>query len=245
MNKHKISVIIPIYNCAEWIEECVNSILNQKLPDHFDTQVILIDDGSTDESGKICDTFSHEQGNIVVVHQPNAGVSVARNKGLEVADGDWICFVDGDDVLKDGTFMVLEKQEVAEHDIVLYGAYLFDKKANASSWGLKFSQDKDEYIQLVVRRSAMLGVCGAFYKRELFIDNNIRFQQGIRTGEDWMVLFELLIKAKSFIYIEKDYYGYRVNESSVTRRLVSAVRPDALIALNHIIAYAKTNAYYV
>lgn len=110
---------------------------------------------------------------------------------------------------------------------------------------MKFSQDKDEYIQLVVRRSAMLGVCGAFYKRELFIDNNIRFQQGIRTGEDWMVLFELLIKAKSFIYIEKDYYGYRVNESSVTRRLVSAVRPDALIALNHIIAYAKTNAYYV
>ncbi len=245
MNKHKISVIIPIYNCAEWIEECVNSILNQKLPDHFDTQVILIDDGSTDESGKICDTFSHEQGNIVVVHQPNAGVSVARNKGLEVADGDWICFVDGDDVLKDGTFMVLEKQEVAEHDIVRYGAYLFDKKGNASSWGLKFCQDKDEYIQLVVRRSAMLGVCGAFYKRELFFDNNIRFQQGIRTGEDWMVLFELLIKAKSFIYIEKDYYGYRVNESSVTRRLVSAVRPDALIALNHIIAYAKTNAYYV
>ena len=57
MNKHKISVIIPIYNCAEWIEECVNSILNQKLPDHFDTQVILIDDGSTDESGKICDTL--------------------------------------------------------------------------------------------------------------------------------------------------------------------------------------------
>lgn len=112
MNKHKISVIIPIYNCAEWIEECVNSILNQKLPDHFDTQVILIDDGSTDESGKICDTFSHEQGNIVVVHQPNAGVSVARNKGLEVADGDWICFVDGDDVLKDGTFMVLENKRL-------------------------------------------------------------------------------------------------------------------------------------
>ena len=153
--------------------------------------------------------------------------------------------MDGDDVLKDGTFMVLEKQEVAEHDIVRYGAYLFDKKGYASSWGLKFSQDKDEYIQLVVRRSAMLGVCGAFYKRELFFDNNIRFQQGIRTGEDWMVLFELLIKAKSFIYIEKDYYGYRVNESSVTRKLVSAVRPDALIALNHIIAYAKTNAYHI
>ena len=136
-------------------------------------------------------------------------------------------------------------KDVAEHDIVRFVAYVFSDTLPQSSFEKKYSKDKDEYIQLVVRRSAMLGVCGAFYKRELFFDNNIRFQQGIRTGEDWMVLFELLIKAKSFIYIEKDYYGYRVNESSVTRRLVSAVRPDALIALNHIIAYAKTNAYYV
>lgn len=245
MNKHKISVIIPIYNCAEWIEKCVNSILNQKLPNSYELQVVLVDDGSSDNSGKICDTLAHENSVVIVIHQSNAGVSEARNKGIDVSDGDWICFVDGDDVLKDDAFMILSDQEVAEHDIVRFGAYVFSDTLPQSSFEKKYSKDKDEYIQLVVRRSAMLGVCGAFYKRELFFDNNIRFQQGIRTGEDWMVLFELLIKAKSFIYIEKDYYGYRVNESSVTRRLVSAVRPDALIALNHIIAYAKTNAYYV
>lgn len=245
MNEHKISVIVPVYNCAEWIVECVNSIINQKLPSNYELQVTLVDDGSTDKSGKICDVLAHENTNIKVIHQPNAGVSVARNKGLDASIGDWICFVDGDDILKDGSFMMLEDQKLAEHDIVRYGAYVFGKNQDPSSFGKKYSQNKDEYTQLVVRRTAMLGVGGAFYKRELFLENNIRFQQGIRTGEDWMVLFKLLIKAKSFTYIDKDFYGYRVNESSVTRRLVSAVRPDALIALNHIIAYAKNNAYHV
>lgn len=91
----------------------------------------------------------------------------------------------------------------------------------------------------------MLGVCGAFYKRELFLNNNIRFQNGIRMGEDWMVLFKLLVKAESFTYIDKELYGYRVNDNSVTRRLVLSVRPDALIALNHIIDYAKENKYVI
>lgn len=245
MNEHIISVIVPVYNCAEWIEVCVNSIINQKLPSTYKLQIILIDDGSSDNSGKICDTLALENINIIVLHQPNAGVSVARNKGLDASIGDWICFVDGDDILKEGSFMVLEDQKLAEHDIVRYGAYVFDKNQKTSSFGKKHSQNKDEYTQLVVRRTAMLGVCGAFYKRELFLENNIRFLQGIRTGEDWMVLFKLLIKAKSFTYIEKELYGYRVNDNSVTRCLVSYVRPDALIALNHIIDYAKENKYAI
>ena len=238
----RVSILLSTYNGSKYIKEQLDSIFNQT---YKNIEIIVRDDGSSDNSGKICDTLAHENSVVIVIHQSNAGVSEARNKGIDVSDGDWICFVDGDDVLQDDAFMILSDQEVAEHDIVRFGAYVFSDTLPQSSFEKKYSKDKDEYIQLVVRRFAMLGVCGAFYKRELFFDNNIRFQQGIRTGEDWMVLFELLIKAKSFIYIEKDYYGYRVNESSVTRRLVSAVRPDALIALNHIIAYAKTNAYYV
>lgn len=245
MNRHKISVIVPIYNCAEWIEECVNSILNQKLPNSYELQVVLVDDGSSDSSGKICDTLALENSVVIVIHQPNSGVSVARNKGIDVSDGDWICFVDGDDVLKDGTFMVLSDQEIKEHEIVRFGAYVFSDTLTQSSFEKRYSKDKDEYIQLVIRRSAMLGVCAAFYKRKLFFDNNIRFQNGIRTGEDWMVLFKLLIKAESFTYIDKELYGYRVNVNSVTRRLVSSVRPDALIALNYIIDYAKENKYAI
>ena len=86
MNKHKISVIIPIYNCAEWIEKCVNSILNQKLPNFYELQVVLVDDGSSDNSGKICDTLAHENSVVIVIHQSNAGVSEARNKGIDVSE---------------------------------------------------------------------------------------------------------------------------------------------------------------
>ena len=75
MNRHKISVIVPIYNCAEWIEECVNSILNQKLPNSYELQVVLVDDGSSDSSGKICDTLALENSVVIVIHQPNSGVS--------------------------------------------------------------------------------------------------------------------------------------------------------------------------
>lgn len=134
MNKHKISVIIPIYNCAEWIEKCVNSILNQKLPNSYELQVVLVDDGSSDNSGKICDTLAHENSVVIVIHQSNAGVSEARNKGIDVSDGDWICFVDGDDVLKDDAFMILSDQEVAEHDIVRFGAYVFSDTLPQSSF---------------------------------------------------------------------------------------------------------------
>lgn len=245
MTKHKISVIVPVYNCAEWLEECVDSILRQPLPDDYDLQLILVDDGSSDGSEKMCDTLAHGDERVLVIHQPNAGVSIARNSGLDASDGDWICFVDGDDVLADGTFMLLADRQVAAHDIVRYGAYVFGKNQAPVSFGKQHCPDKDGYTQLVVRRTAMLGVWGAFYKRELFTENNIRFRQGIRTGEDWMILFELLIRARTFIYIDKELYGYRINESSVTRRLVSEVRPDALIAFNHIIDYAKSNGYQI
>ncbi len=240
MTKHKISVIVPVYNCAEWLKECVSSILRQRLSENHELQVVLVDDGSSDGSEKICDELAAIDTRVVVIHQPNAGVSVARNNGLEASDGDWVCFVDGDDVLKEDTLEMLSDSNVADHDIVRFGAYVFGKKQTPISFGKRHCQDKDGYTQLVVRRMAMLGVWGAFYKRELFTDNSIRFQQGIRTGEDWQVLFELLVRAKTFIYIDKELYGYRINESSVTRLLVPFVRPDALIAFNHIIDYAKS-----
>lgn len=245
MTKHKISIVVPVYNCTVWLEECVNSILDQNVPVNFETQIVLVDDGSSDNSGEKCDVLADGQDNIVVIHQSNRGVSVARNEGIKASDGDWICFVDGDDVLKNGAFKILENQNVAGCDIVRYGAYIFGENSRLASFGKKYSSDKDEYIKLVVRRTAMLGVWGAFYKRKLFFENDIFFQQGVRIGEDWMILFKLLLKAKSFIYVNQDLYGYRMNDCSVTRKLVSTVRPDALIALNYILDFAKANNYPV
>ena len=97
MLQAKVSIIVPVYNVEKYIEKCVNSICQQ---DYENLQVILIDDGSKDNSGRICDKFSEIDSRIVVLHQNNSGVSVARNNGLDVAEGKYIGFVDSDDYLE-------------------------------------------------------------------------------------------------------------------------------------------------
>lgn len=91
-----ISVIVPVYNVEEYLPTCIESILNQT---YKDLEILLIDDGSTDNSGKICDKYAKEDGRCIVVHQPNKGVSEARNTGLKHATGEYISFIDGDDYI--------------------------------------------------------------------------------------------------------------------------------------------------
>ena len=100
----KISVIVPVYNCKKYIKKCVDSIINQTFKD---LEIILIDDGSTDESGKICDELKLKDSRIKVIHQENKGVSAARNEGVKASSGDYISFVDGDDYLSEDMYEFL------------------------------------------------------------------------------------------------------------------------------------------
>lgn len=92
----KVTVIVPVYNVSSFLSKCIESICGQEYP--F-LEIILVDDGSTDESGKICDSYAEKDTRIKVIHKQNQGVSLARNTGLDVATGQWICFVDGDDYI--------------------------------------------------------------------------------------------------------------------------------------------------
>ena len=92
----KISVIIPVYNVEDYLEECIDSVLGQR---DVDLEILLVDDGSTDSSGAICDEYAEKNHKFKVVHQSNRGVSVARNIGIELAQGDWVWFVDSDDII--------------------------------------------------------------------------------------------------------------------------------------------------
>lgn len=234
-----ISIIVPIYNCEKWLKTCIDSLLSQDSPCRL--EIILVDDGSTDNSGRICDEYAIKQHYIKVLHTKNKGVSCARNIGLDTATGDWIMFVDGDDVLKENAINVLYNQaQFYRYDSLRFGAYLFDN-SKTESYKLSISTNRLEYLDLVVQRTAMLGVCGGIYKKSLFRDYKITFSPGIRTGEDWIVLFKLLCHSHSFFYFENDLYGYRINPDSVTRKKINYVRPDTLIALNIILDYAKCN----
>ena len=98
MKKIKVSIIIPVYNVEKYLEECVNSILNQKIKNY---EIILVDDGSTDSSGEICDKMSANNQEITVIHQKNQGLSEARNSGIKKATGEYLMFVDSDDFINE------------------------------------------------------------------------------------------------------------------------------------------------
>lgn len=94
MNSPKISIIVPVYNVEQYLENCINSVLNQSFRNF---QLILVDDGSKDSSGEICDRFVQKDSRVKVIHKSNAGVSAARNAGIDIATGQFICFIDSDD----------------------------------------------------------------------------------------------------------------------------------------------------
>ena len=101
-----LSIIIPVYNAEKYLKECINSVLRQKLEDY---EVILVDDGSTDSSLKICRSYESKNSRVKVLHQTNQGVSSARNSGIKQANGDWLTFIDSDDVIDDTFFLQFNK----------------------------------------------------------------------------------------------------------------------------------------
>ena len=100
MENQTFSIIVPVYNVEQYLENCINSVLNQS---YRNFQLILVDDGSKDSSGEICDRFAQKDSRVKVIHKPNAGVSAARNTGIDIATGQFICFIDSDDWIEKST----------------------------------------------------------------------------------------------------------------------------------------------
>lgn len=232
-----VSIIVPVYNCEKYIAECLNSLCRQKGKESL--EILVINDGSTDSSGEICDKYSNEYSQIKVIHSENKGVSNARNIGIENATGEWIMFVDGDDLLNESAIDILYKEtKFCQYDVVRFGAYQFND-LQSKTFCSTYSTDLECYRELVLSRKTMLGVWGGIYRRDLFIKHNIRFDRDIRIGEDWIVLFKLLCHTHSFKFHEQELYGYRINLDSVTWKRIDYVRPDAMIAFGLILDYAK------
>lgn len=237
MKKKKVSIIVPVYNCAQYLKACLDSLVNLQTVDEVEVELIVVDDGSTDDSSQICDVYAQKYDNVLVFHTVNQGVSCARNYGLCKSHGDWIMYVDGDDTLRSDTLFVLSKNNFWEYDVLRFG--LNEVCSDYSyPFNTKFSKNRLDYLRLLVSRRTVLGVWGGIYKRSLIVNNNIQFDSKIRTGEDWLVLFKLVVNASTFTYLNENLYGYTVNQQSVTRKKIDFVRPDGLVAFNKIIDYA-------
>lgn len=201
-----VSVIVPVYNSAKYLSDCIDSILAQTFEN---IEIILINDGSTDCSASICDEYSLKYPNIKVVHKDNGGASSARNKGLDIATGDYVMFVDSDDTI--AANMVENLYEI-----------MLNNDSDISASLLKPTTDRERKLQKYDSMSAIVSLltrkidcsqCTKLYKISLFAD--LRFPEGV-TNEDIVFLVKVYSKIDRLIYVNENYYFYRMNLQSIT-----------------------------
>lgn len=228
----KISIIIPVYNAEKFLRACVESLQEQR---GCDFEIILVDDGSTDRSSSICDEYAEADSRIRVIHKPNGGVSSARNMGLKAVTGNWLMFVDADDMLYPGALQKLA--ETISHEEVDILQFAFNRK-----WEVGQSermqptklQPKD-YLQ-----TNFYKVCAAciLVKASLIYKNHITFNESVKLAEDQMFVFDLFNHANTVMRIGDILYYYRDNPASATN---NTHINDVLQSVEAITQYKKAN----
>ncbi len=234
-----ISIIVPVYNTEKQLRKCIDSILNQTFNEF---ELILVNDGSTDRSGIICDEYLSLDNRIKVIHQDNYGVSSARNAGLRVSRGDYFCFIDGDDwiesdFLEDG-MRTLAKETC---DMFLAG-YFYDFNESSSKVaindtiiGQSSCLNEKEYIELL-RNNYIASSCGIIYSKSKLVE---QFKLGIHFGEDLQFVFDYL-KTNPQIYASKEsYYHYVYNSDSAVRTIGIKKIEGVLSTYSYLFNYCK------
>lgn len=209
----KYSVIIPVYNVENYLHRCINSILVQE---YTDLEILLIDNGSTDSSGSICDTYASEYSNISVYHIENHGVSAARNFGLAKAQGEFICFVDADDYLVGNLFSNMENQLDSGLDLLVFSYYnsleknLSETTRSAKILPIEGKKDRNQFIALftgLFLSDMMYTVWNKIYRREFLEEHRIMFEQ-YELGEDVRFNLNVFECVHTISFSKTCYYVY-------------------------------------
>lgn len=214
----KISVIVPVYNCKQYLPACLDSILSQT---YTDLEIILVDDGSSDGSSDICDSYAVKDQRINVVHQKNQGVSVARNTGIDIAQGELIAFVDSDDSLETDMYEILVKL-LLEYDTDIahcgYRKVFFDGTSkDVLGTEALIIQNGLQACECVVSGKYFTGSpCTKLYRKHLF--DGIRFDPNLKINEDILLNIQLFQKANKLIFWDVPKYLYYEREQSATRK---------------------------
>lgn len=213
-----ISIIVPVYNIERYISRCIDSIINQT---YRDLQLILVDDGSTDSSGELCDIYASKDKRIKVIHKKNGGVSEARNVGLENAEGDFIGFVDGDDYIDVDMYETLYKAILQKRaDIVSCGHYehFADRiEVRYCNTGNNALNRIEAYNALFTRKLGCSN-CTKLFKRYIF--DSLRYNNKKSHGEDLEILLKAFEKAKCVVNINDAKYHYAHRKGSATDSLL-------------------------
>lgn len=213
-----LTFIIPVYNVESYLKECIDSIMRQI---KSSVEIILVDDGSTDCSGNLCDMFADSYEEITVIHKENGGLASARNAGLDIARGLYIAFVDSDDRIADGAVSgILEWIQGKNADVCFMNAIKFYPDGSSESLGDEIRQDgvrnknKLQVMQYLAGKPKFPGsACTKIYKKSFLDKYTIRFPKDRRLHEDLYFTFRCIDVAQSYDSLEFPYYEYRQGRS--------------------------------
>ncbi|MBR0163505.1 MAG: glycosyltransferase [Lachnospiraceae bacterium] len=234
-NSDVISVIVPVYNIERYLPECIESILEQT---YRELEIILVDDGSTDQSGIICDRYAETDNRIRVIHKENGGLSSARNSGIDISCGSYLGFVDGDDCIHKQMYEILYRMiRISDAQIAACG-YSQD-----AAWSIKDYKDDVHYTAISKEEAINYGriyiaAWNKLYKKDLF--NTIRYPLGV-LHEDEYVYHELLWRCSKVVYTEEKLYYYRKREESITSCMSEKRMIDACNAYESRIQFIIDN----
>lgn len=237
-----ISIIIPVYNAQKYLSKCLDTILVSN--DHYKFEIILIDDGSNDDSLSICQEYASKNSNIRVVHKENSGVSSTRNQGILLAKGKWIWFVDCDDLVYDGVvdnlFLHLQIQDP---DILMFTYQEFEKvpeykpvkkiKANYIS--------KEEAVGKLLDNKYDCFPWNKIIRRSLLLNNNIKFPEDMKMCEDIEFSYRVFDVATKFVNVPVALYGYRRDGSGASYATDPKKYKDAAVASYDLCRYIEQN----
>lgn len=225
LNK-KISLIVPIYKVEAYLVRCIESIINQT---YNNMEIILVDDGSPDNCGKICDQYGEKDSRIRVIHKVNGGLSDARNSGLQIATGEILGFVDSDDWLPlDSIETSVKLMEEQEADIVAFGSYKSDGKSKVTRYTSSVVEiyNREEALMALSRNDKIEShVWDKIYRREIW--NEISFPVG-KLFEDVYVMHRVFAKAEKVVFVDKPLYYYYQRDNSIVSHQTIQSRFDII-----------------
>ena len=249
----KVSIIVPVYNVEKYVEKCIGSLISQT---EKEIEIIIINDGSQDTSGKLCDSLASTDKRIRVIHSENMGVSIARNIGIREARGEWISFVDGDDYARpDMIETLLKKSYEADYDVIIADYYV--EGANHEKRIEYFFHDecvfsnesKKELIQASVlgnvKNTTTVGVPWAkIYARDFLVDKGLTFLEGLKRMQDMIFNIHVFKHARSIKYVHSPVYYYRTRNDSVVNKYVPEYGDTIKTIVNQLYEYGENEYEY-
>jgi len=240
LQTERISIIVPVYNSAKYLIRCVKSLVHQT---YNDLEIVLINDGSTDDSGRICDGFAKKDKRIKVLHQQNKGVSAARNTGLNIATGKWIGFVDSDDYVDNRMFEnLLLVAQSTDAEIVVCGyvtKYLDGHEMVMAKADIPTVMSGLEALEYVLKPRCMEGfLCNKLFHQKFFNQSDKLLREDIFFCEDLLFVVEAFINSKYVAYLPNAFYHYCMQEHGAMANY-GLKRETELLAKRNVLSLVK------